>query len=55
MPLLALVDILLMTYFAYITQQAFSKINKLAGYLLIPYLGWLLLAFSMNLYIVIMN
>jgi benzodiazapine receptor len=54
-PLLALVDILLMTYFAYITQQAFSKINKLAGYLLIPYLGWLLLAFSMNLYIVIMN
>ena len=55
MPLLALIDIVLMTYFAYITQQAFSKINKLGGYLLIPYLGWLLLAFSMNLYIVIMN
>lgn len=55
MPILALVDIVLMTYFAFITQKMFSKINKLAGYLLIPYLGWLLLAFSMNLYIVIMN
>ena len=55
MPILALVDIMLMTYFAFITQKMFSKVNKLAGYLLIPYLGWLLLAFSMNLYIVIMN
>lgn len=55
MPILALIDIVLITYFAFITQQMFSKVNKFAGYLLIPYLGWLLLALSMNLYIVIMN
>ena len=55
MPVIALIDIMLIIYFAFITQQAFSKINKFAGYLLIPYIGWLLLAFTMNLYIVIMN
>ena len=55
MPVLALIDIMIITYFAFITKQAFSKINKFAGYLLIPYIGWLLLAFTMNLYIVIMN
>jgi len=55
MPLLALIDIMLIIYFAFITQQAFSKINKFAGYLLIPYIGWLLLAFTMNLYIAVMN
>ena len=55
MPTLALVDIILILYFAFITQQTFSKINIFAGYLLIPYLLWLLLALSLNLYIVIMN
>ena len=54
MPILALIDIVLLIYFAFITQQMFSKVNKFAGYLLIPYLGWLLLALTMNLYIVIM-
>lgn len=55
MPVLALIDIMLIIYFAFITQQAFSKINKFAGYLLITYIGWLLLAFTMNLYIAVMN
>jgi tryptophan-rich sensory protein len=55
MPVLALIDIMLIIYFAFITQKAFSKINKFAGYLLIPYIGWLLLAFTMNLYIAVMN
>lgn len=55
MPVLALIDIMLIIYFAFITQKMFSKVNKFAGYLLIPYIGWLLLAFTMNLYIAVMN
>ena len=55
MPILALIDIIIITYFTFITMQRFLKINLFAGYLLIPYIIWLCVAFSMNLYIVIMN
>lgn len=55
MPLVALVDIILIIYFALETYYKFKNINKLAGYLLIPYLLWLLLAMSLNLYIVLFN
>jgi tryptophan-rich sensory protein len=54
-PLLALVDICLIIYFAMQTYKRFIKIDRLAAYLLVPYLLWLLLAFSMNFYIVLMN
>lgn len=54
-PLLALLDICLIIYFAMQTFNRFIKIDPLAGYLLVPYLLWLLLAFSMNFYIVLMN
>lgn len=54
-PLLALLDICLIIYFAMQTYNRFIKIDRLAAYLLVPYLLWLLLAFSMNFYIVLMN
>lgn len=54
-PLLALLDICLIIYFAIQTYNRFIKINRLAAYLLVPYLLWLLLAFIMNFYIVLMN
>lgn len=54
-PLLALLDICLIIYFAMQTYNKFIKIDQLAAYLLVPYLLWLLLAFSMNFYIVLMN
>ena len=54
-PLLALFDICLIIYFAIQTYNRFIKIDRLAAYLLVPYLLWLLLAFSMNFYIVLMN
>lgn len=54
-PLLALLDICLIIYFAMQTYNRFIKIDRLAAYLLVPYLLWLILAFSMNFYIVLMN
>ncbi len=44
--------ILLFTYYAY---KKFKTINKIAGYLLIPYILWLCVAISLNTYIVVNN
>lgn len=52
------VSLLLTIFLLFINVYIFKKfylINKLAGYLLIPYLLWLLLAVYLNLYIVIHN
>ena len=53
--LLALIDIILIICFTIITYIKFTKINKIAAYLLIPYLCWLFVAFSLNMYIVLFN
>jgi translocator protein len=37
------------------TYVLFNKIDKIASYLLIPYILWLLVALSLNIYIVIYN
>ena len=55
MPKLAFLDILIIQYFTIQTYYAFLKVNKLAAYLLLPYLSWLLVAFSLNLYIILNN
>ena len=55
MPKLALLDILLILYFSIQTFLAFIKVNKTAAYLLLPYLIWLFVAFSLNTYIVLYN
>ena len=37
------------------TYVLFNKIDKIASYLLIPYILWLLVALSLNIYIVMNN
>lgn len=54
-PILALVSIILIILFTLITFRLFIKVNKIAAYLLVPYIAWLLLAGSLNLYIVLYN
>lgn len=47
-PLLALVEIILLWLMIYETYLKFIKINKMAGYLLIPYLVWVAFAILLN-------
>lgn len=53
--LLAFVDITALWIAIFLTIKAFSKINKLAGDLLWPYLAWVSFATILNLFIVILN
>jgi len=55
MPKLALLDLIATLVFTIATYSQFSKINILSGKLLLPYIIWLFLAFSLNSYIVVMN
>jgi translocator protein len=43
-PLLALIEIILLWLMIYETFVQFNKVNKVAGYLLIPYLLWVTFA-----------
>lgn len=54
-PALALVDIIVLWIAIFLTIKSFSKINKLASYLLLPYLFWVSFASLLNLFIVILN
>ena len=47
-PLLALIEIVLLWLMIYETYLKFSKINKISGYLLIPYLAWVAFATVLN-------
>jgi len=47
-PLLALIEIIILWLLIYETYIKFSKIDKVAGYLLIPYLLWVAFAFALN-------
>jgi tryptophan-rich sensory protein len=47
-PMLALVEIVLLWLMIYETYLKFTKINKMAGYLLIPYLAWVAFAGILN-------
>jgi len=47
-PLLALIEIVLLLLFIYETYNLFSKIDKVAGYLFIPYLLWVSFATFLN-------
>ena len=55
MPFLAFIDIILLLLVVGSTYKKFYKIDKLSAYLLIPYLLWLLVAFTLNGYIIVMN
>ena len=52
---LALFDLILLLFVVVMTIRVFYSINKFAAILLLPYLLWLFVAFSLNLYIVIHN
>lgn len=54
-PTLAFVDIAALWIAIFLTIKSFSKINKLAGNLLIPYLVWVSFASILNFSIVILN
>jgi len=47
-PMLALIEIALLFLMIYETYLKFIKINKIAGYLLIPYMGWVAFAAILN-------
>ncbi|EKD84708.1 MAG: hypothetical protein ACD_38C00169G0009 [uncultured bacterium] len=54
-PALAFVNIIALWIAIFLTTKAFYKINKFAGYLLIPYLLWVSFATILNLSIVLLN
>lgn len=54
-PLAGLICIVFLWGAIAITIQTFLKVNKLAGYLLVPYLVWVSLATYLNAGIVILN
>lgn len=54
-PLLALVDIILLWVAIFLTIKTFSKINKLAGNLLVPYIIWVSFATYLNFMIFVLN
>lgn len=54
-PIFAFVDIVALWIGIFLTIKSFTKINKLAGNLLIPYLLWVSFATLLNLSIVILN
>ncbi|KUJ63267.1 sensory protein TspO [Flavobacteriaceae bacterium CRH] len=47
-PMLALIEIVILWLMIYETYLKFVKINKIAGYLLIPYLAWVGFATILN-------
>ncbi|CAM3561456.1 TspO/MBR family protein [Flavobacterium chungbukense] len=47
-PMLALIEIVLLWLMIYETYLKFIKINKISGYLLIPYLAWVGFATVLN-------
>ncbi|MBF4514959.1 tryptophan-rich sensory protein [Flavobacterium sp. ANB] len=47
-PMLALIEIAILWLMIYETYLKFGKINKIAGYLLIPYLAWVGFATILN-------
>lgn len=54
-PLLAYIDIIALIIVLLFTIIKFHTINKLAAYLLYPYLAWISFASFLNLYVVLLN
>lgn len=54
-PALAFVEIIFLWLAVYQTIKQFSKISKLSGYLLYPYLAWITFAGLLNFFIVALN
>jgi len=54
-PLLALIDLILMILFTIYTFKLFYEIHVIGSLFLIPYILWLFMALSLNMYIVLYN
>ena len=54
-PLLGLVDIIILWVLILITMLKFYKVNKVAGYLFLPYLLWVTLATYLNFSVFLLN
>lgn len=54
-PFWAFIEILLLLGFIFLTARYMYKINKLAGYLLIPYLCWVTFASLLNFAVYLLN
>ncbi|GGB85782.1 sensory protein TspO [Flavobacterium suaedae] len=48
-PLLALIEIVILWISIYLTLTTFIKVNKVAGYLFVPYLLWVSFAMILNI------
>ena len=54
-PSLSLFEIIILWIFILMTIKSFYKVDKVAGYLLIPYIAWVSFAAFLNYSIVILN
>ena len=55
MPKIALLDLIATLIFTLFTYRNFSQIDNLSSLFLLPYIIWLFLALSLNIYIVVYN
>jgi tryptophan-rich sensory protein len=54
-PFFGFLEILILWFFIFLTILKFYKIEKLASYLLIPYILWVSFAGILNFFILILN
>jgi len=54
-PSIALLEVIILWIFIYLTIKSFYKLNKTAAYLLLPYLAWVSFATLLNYFIVLLN
>ncbi len=55
LPLPAFAEIVVLWVFIYLTIKAFLKLDKTAGYLMVPYLAWVTFASLLNFAVALMN
>lgn len=55
LPSVALLEVIILWIFVYLTIQSFYKLNELAAYLIMPYLAWISFATLLNYFIVLLN
>lgn len=54
-PILALVDIFILLFFIMLNIFYFYKVNKVAAFIMLPYIIWVIFATTLNFSIVVLN